>query len=96
MNILTVGCHPDDLEVSCGGTIARYSHQGHKVFMCRVASGNMGHKVIVPEELAAIRRWEAGKAAEILGAEALAIDVDDLTVNSHDEGLVDKMVDIIR
>jgi LmbE family N-acetylglucosaminyl deacetylase len=96
MNILAVGCHPDDLEIACGGTIARYAKQGHKVFMCHVASGNMGHKVILPEELAKIRKTEAERAAAVLGAEALTIDVGDLLVNSHDEAAVDKLIDVIR
>ena len=28
MNILGIGCHPDDLEVFCGGTLAKYSQRG--------------------------------------------------------------------
>ena len=96
MVILTVGCHPDDLEIACGGTIAKYTKQGHKVFMCRMANGNMGHKVIKPKELAEMRRAEADKAAAVLGAEPLTVDVGDLLVNRHDETVVDKMIDVIR
>jgi len=96
MNVLTVGCHPDDLEVACAGTVAKYAKQGHKVFMCRVASGNMGHRIIQPAELAAIRRKEADEAARMLGAEPLSLDVDDLLVDGHNEGIVDKMIDVIR
>lgn len=96
MNILAVGCHPDDLEIACGGTLAKYAEQGHKVFMCHVASGNLGHKVIPPAELMAVRKAEAEKAAKVLGAEALAIDVGDTLVNSHDEATVDRMMDIVR
>ena len=96
MNILTVGCHPDDLEIACGGTIAKYAKSGHKVFMCRVANGNMGHKIIQPAELAAIRKAEAEKSAAVLGAEPLTIDAGDLTVSRFDERAVDKMIDIIR
>ncbi|MCL1795823.1 MAG: PIG-L family deacetylase [Clostridia bacterium] len=96
MNILAVGCHPDDLEIACGGTIAKYAGQGHKVFMCHVASGNLGHKVIPPAELVDIRRGEAAKAAKILGAEMLAIEVGDTMVNGYDESVVDRMIDIVR
>ena len=96
MNILAVGCHPDDLEVACGGTIAKYSRSNHKVFMCHVASGNMGHKIIEPDQLAEIRRKEAINAAAVLGAEAFEIGVDDLAVNRFDETVVDKLIDVIR
>ena len=37
MNILAIGCHPDDLEIGCGGTLARYAKQGHTVIMCHIA-----------------------------------------------------------
>ena len=96
MNILTVGSHPDDLEIACGGTIAKYARANHKVFMCHVANGNLGHKIIEPPRLAEIRRGEAEKAAAILGAEAIEIGVGDLTVNRFDEDAVDKMIDVIR
>ena len=96
MNILAVGCHPDDLEIGCGGTIAKYAKTGHKVFMCVITNGNVGHKVIQPEKLAIIRRNEAEKAAKVLGAEFLSLNVDDLKVNSGDDEIVDKMIDVVR
>ena len=96
MNVLAVGCHPDDLEIGCGGTLAKYARENHKVFMCVVANGNMGHKVIEPDQLAIVRRKEAEKSAGILGAELLTIGVGDLMVNNFDEDIVDKLNDIIR
>lgn len=40
--ILAVGAHPDDLELSCGATLAKLSDEGHEVrtiIMCHGASG---------------------------------------------------------
>ena len=34
MRVLAVGAHPDDLEILCGGTLARYTKEGHDVVMC--------------------------------------------------------------
>jgi LmbE family N-acetylglucosaminyl deacetylase len=96
MNILAVGCHPDDLEVGCCGTLALYAKQGHKVFMCHVANGNRGHVVIMPDELRVIRTKEAENAAEIIGAESINIDVNDLEVDSHNQDIVKKVIDVIR
>jgi LmbE family N-acetylglucosaminyl deacetylase len=69
MHVLAVGAHPDDLEVLCAGTLARYAQDGHQVIMCVATDGTAGHMVIKPPELAQIRRWEAGASAEIIGAE---------------------------
>jgi LmbE family N-acetylglucosaminyl deacetylase len=32
MNVLAVGAHHDDIELGCGGTLARMSQEGHTVF----------------------------------------------------------------
>lgn len=52
MRVLAVGCHPDDLEIACGGTLRKYVEQGAEVYTCHVANGNQGHVVIEPEPLA--------------------------------------------
>lgn len=97
MNILAIGCHPDDLEIGCGGTLAKYAKEGHTVIMCHVANGNMGHAVIMPEELRSIRTAEAERAGEVIGAEeVINIDVPDLEVNSYNEDTVKKVIDVIR
>ncbi len=96
MNILGIGCHPDDLEIACGGTLARYARQGHKVFMCHIANGSLGHMVIMPAELKKIRDNEARKAAALLGAESISIDVDDLAVDSADRAIREKLTEVVR
>lgn len=96
MNILGIGCHPDDLEIGCGGTLAKYAKQGNKVFMCHIANGNMGHVEIIPEELARIRKKEAENAAKALGAEAISIDVGDVCVEGADKVVRAKLVEAVR
>ncbi|HOJ12030.1 MAG TPA: PIG-L family deacetylase [Clostridiales bacterium] len=97
MNVLAVGCHPDDLEIACAGTLAKYAKEGHNVFMCHVANGNMGHAIIMPDELREIRTKEAERAGEIVGAkEVINLDVPDLKVNSYNEDTVMKLIEVIR
>ncbi len=97
MNILAVGCHPDDLEIGCGGTLAKYAKQGHKVLMCHVANGCLGHAVLMPEELKKIRSEEAERASKIIGAsEVFCLCIDDLKVDAMNPDSIAKMVDIIR
>ena len=71
MRVLAIAAHPDDIEISCAGTLARYKKMGWDVFMCHVSNGNQGHAVIMPDELRAIRRKEFLNSAALLGAEGL-------------------------
>jgi LmbE family N-acetylglucosaminyl deacetylase len=96
MVVLGIGCHPDDLEIGCGGTLAKYAKKGHKVFMCHIANGNLGHAVIEPAELRQIRRREAENAAGVLGAESLSIDVGDAMVEAFDKEVRGRVMEVIR
>ena len=50
MNILAIGCHPDDVEINCVGTLIRCVQRGDNVTVCHFCNGNMGHEVIMPDE----------------------------------------------
>ena len=77
MNVLAIGCHPDDLEIACSGTLRKYVETGAEVYMCHVANGNQGHVVIEPDPLREIRTLEAENAGKIIGAK----EVEDGTVS---------------
>lgn len=96
MRILAIGCHPDDIEVSCAGTLAKYKKEGHEVIICHVANGNMGHSVIMPKELREIRKMEAKKAGGLIGAEVITCDIDDVVIFSGQKEQRDRVVDAIR
>lgn len=97
MNVLAIGCHPDDLEIACSGTLRKYVEQGATVYMCHVANGDQGHVVIEPEPLAALRAEEARKAAMHIGAkEIFSIGVSDMQVNRHDQKQIDAVADVVR
>lgn len=96
MNVLAIGCHPDDLEIACAGTLARYASRGDKVIMCHVANGNLGHAVIMPQELRHIRTKEAENAAKIIGAESVNIDVADMCVEAMQTETINKLIEVIR
>lgn len=97
MNVLAIGCHPDDLEIACGGTLSRLAREGHNVYMCHVANGDMGHAEIMPPELREIRTVEAEEAGKIIGAKKVYnIDVGDCVVNRKDLDALKKVVKVIR
>lgn len=96
MKVLAVGCHPDDLEIGCFGTLARYVKEGHEVAVCNIANGNLGHVEIMPEELRIVRLEEARAAARLIGATHYTVDIGDLYVSSDDDDLVSRLAAIIR
>jgi N-acetylglucosamine malate deacetylase 1 len=94
--VLAIGCHPDDLEIGCGGTLARYVKNGHKVFMCHITNGDLGHVKIMPKELGEMRNAEAASGAKLIGAESITLDIGDGKVDSHNPELVKKVIEVVR
>ena len=62
LDILAVGAHPDDIELSCGATLAKEIANGKKVGLLDLTRGELGTR-----GSAATRAQEAATAAEILG-----------------------------
>ncbi len=69
LRVLAVGAHPDDLEIICAGTLARYAQRGDQIIMAIATDGSAGHMEIPPAELVQIRYDEAKQAADLIGAE---------------------------
>ncbi|MFH1666626.1 MAG: PIG-L family deacetylase [Elusimicrobiota bacterium] len=95
MRILAVGAHPDDLEILCAGTLAKYSKLGHEVIMAHVCRGDKGHLLIPPAKLAKIRKKEAEKSAKIINARVSELGIDDLDVYLEREAVI-RCVELIR
>ncbi len=85
MRVLGIGAHPDDLEIWCGGTLAKCAQRGDQVVMCVCTNGNKGSYDTPPGELAAIRLNEARAAAAVIGAECLLLDLPDAGVLRTEE-----------
>ncbi len=96
MRVLSIMCHPDDMELKCAGTLIRYKQAGHEVFSCTVANGNMGHNVIMPEELRQMRIGETHDSCALAGIEPISADIGDLTINSAKENQQKEIIRIIR
>jgi LmbE family N-acetylglucosaminyl deacetylase len=96
MKVLAIGCHPDDIEVGCAGTLARYANEGHDVVICHVANGNMGHVLIPPHELSTIRLKEAQASGALIGARVLTCGINDVMIYDGLKEQRDRVIDIIR
>jgi N-acetylglucosamine malate deacetylase 1 len=94
-NILVVAAHCDDLELGCGGTIAKLSEEGHKI-ICYVMTNsewkNENNEVLRKKEDAF---KGAKKAAEILGYELIIGEEDAHDILVRDT-LVLKLFDVIN
>ncbi len=66
---LAIYAHPDDSDVSCGGTVARWSAGGAEVHVAICAQGDKGSTdgTTDPAQLAARRIEEVREAAQALG-----------------------------
>lgn len=96
MNILAIGCHPDDVEIACSGTLIKCIKRGDKVTVCHVSTGNLGHVIIPPDELTKIRANEAKRAGAMAGIEVICAGFNDLDIYDNNKAARDKLVDVIR
>jgi LmbE family N-acetylglucosaminyl deacetylase len=70
--VLAVYAHPDDPDVSAGGTLARWAADGAAVHVCICADGDKGSSdpTTDPAALVALRRHEVAASGQILGVKA--------------------------
>src|SRR3989441_12489938 len=62
LDVAAIGPHPDDLEITCGGTLAKLVRQGYRVGMLDLTSGEP-----TPRGSLEIRVKEAEAARHMLG-----------------------------
>lgn len=91
VDILAMGAHPDDVELGCGGTVAKLISEGKNVAIVDLTEGELGTR-----GSAEIRHEEAMNASKILGAvarENLKMK-DGFLVNSEEYQM--KIVEVVR
>lgn len=91
LDILAIGVHPDDVELSCSGTLLRHIQKGYKVGLLDLTLGELGTR-----GTAAIRTEEAMTSAQRMGA--LVREQLDLKDGffTHDETNLLKIITAIR
>src|SRR5580658_2323650 len=62
LDLLAIAPHPDDVELTCGGTLIKMARRGRRVGVLDLTGGEMGTRGTVE-----IRRREAAAAARLLG-----------------------------
>ncbi|MFK7734403.1 MAG: PIG-L family deacetylase [Pirellulaceae bacterium] len=69
LDVVAVGAHPDDVEIACGGTLAKLVSQGYRVGIIDLTDGEPTPRCDSPE----IRLAEARAAADVLGVQVRRI-----------------------
>ena len=89
--ILCVAAHPDDLEFTVGGTVARWTGEGREIVFCLVTDGGAGTNEHTPDAAGLVERRdrETREAARILGGK-------DLTVLGYPDGTLEPTLDVRR
>jgi len=62
LDLLAIAAHPDDVELTCGGTLLKMAQRGYKTGILDLTAGEMGSRGTVET-----RAKEAAKAAKLLG-----------------------------
>ena len=95
MRVLAIGAHPDDIEIACAGTLLKCKERGDEVFVCHLSNGDLGHEIIMPDELGVMRQKEAKNAGALGGFTVIWGGFTDLCIFDNKEA-VDKVVKVIR
>ncbi len=95
MRVLAVGAHPDDLEILCAGTLARYAEHGDHVTMAISTNGEVGSATLPKEEIARIREAEARASAAIIGADLIWLNYPDEFLYENEKTRL-RYIDLVR
>lgn len=91
LDILAIGVHPDDVELSCAGTLLRHIDLGYKVGLLDLTLGELGTR-----GSAEIRTQEAMASAQLMGALVREqLDIGD-GFFTHNQANLLKIIHIIR
>lgn len=96
--VLAVFAHPDDPEVGCGGTLARWGARGSEVHLVIANRGDKGSAdpSTDPDELAAHRAAEVEQAATVLGLAGIEqLGYPDGEID-NDATLRERLIEVIR
>ncbi len=92
LDALCFGAHPDDVELTCGGLVARLAAHGHRVGIVDLTRGERGTRGDV-----ATRAREAQAAAKLLGAETrVSLGLPDCGLDRHDAAQLRAVVECLR
>ena len=82
--VLALMAHPDDIEITCAGTLILLKAAGWDVHLATMTAGDLGSATLPAAAISRIRRKEAAASAALLGAGYTCLGIPDLTI-AHSE-----------
>lgn len=74
LRVIVFGAHPDDCDLTAGGTAIKFARMGHKVKFVSMTNGDAGHQSMGGGALAKRRMAEAKEAGKRFGVEYTVLD----------------------
>jgi len=90
-----IAAHPDDIEFQMGGTLILLGKAGYELHYMNIANGSCGSETLGKNEIVAIRRNEAMKAAESIGAQCHESMTDDFGI-FYEPDLLGRLAAVMR
>lgn len=66
--VLAFGCHPDDVEFQCAGTLALLAQRGYEIHIATMTGGEMGSPELSPQQIREKRLGESADSAAVIDA----------------------------
>ena len=95
IRILAIHAHPDDIEIQCAGTLALLNEAGCEISIATMTPGDCGSAEHDCDEIAEIRRAEARRSADLLGARYTCLEFRDLAI-VHDNESRRRVTEFVR
>lgn len=93
--VLAVMAHPDDIEITCAGTLVLLRRAGWDVHMATMTAGDLGSRSLTRSGISRVRLKEAAASAALLGAGYTCLGSRDLLV-APDEATKRRVTALVR
>lgn len=95
VRVLAIHAHPDDIELQCAGTLLLLKQLGCVISVATMTPGDCGSAELSADEIASVRRMEAQRSAEMLGADYTCVEFRDLSI-THDNDSRRRVTELVR
>ncbi len=92
---LGIFSHPDDAEMVCAGTLSLLRKAGWEVHIATMAPGDKGTAEHSREVISRIRRAEAARAADVIGASYHCLELEDVYI-LYDRDSINRTTALLR